>query len=167
MDAVTEAIVRTKRLAAQHLVRKEDLEAELGRLAAGDPRIAEVAKTELAAATQDYRDALAELATLDDLGRQARQAEARAIAGSVSGDPLIRTLEEQALDNAREHLADLDAQSRLSDELGGSPRSAPAPKPSREQADAAARLEFEALRAKRQNPSESADGPPRTTKKTL
>ncbi len=146
IDAVDEAMRRNRQLAARHLVHVEDLEAELAKLAADDPRRDALA-TELAAARADYQAALAELKELDRLRGQARTLDARGIAASIGGDPVLRTPEQIALDHVREHAANLDAQVRLGEELGERPH-APAPPPSREDADEAARREFEALRAK-------------------
>jgi hypothetical protein len=183
-DAVAEAITQNRRLAAKHLVRKQDLEAELAKLrgqhvddpalaAEVDARIA-AATTELQAATYDYQAALAELAALDRLGYQARKLEVDTIAASLRPDPLSRAPEDIALANVREHAADLDAQVRLADELGERPAPAPKPAPpSREEADANARREFEALRARRTGSSAPSDpeadppDPPARPKKTL
>jgi hypothetical protein len=68
----------------------------------------------------------------------------------------------------------MDAMDRLNQELGEKPAAPkPAAKPTREEADAAARSEFEALRAKRQSPDAAtpkdagAADPPAPPKKTL
>jgi hypothetical protein len=192
-DAVREAMMRNKQLAARHLVRKQELEAELAKLRsqregidaslAADPAVVELdariadRTTQLQAATYDYQQALDELGELDRLGTKALGLEARTIAAS-GRDPLIRSNEQIALDNVRERGADLDAHDKLAQELGeldGSapPKVAPAAKPTREQADANAAAEFAALRAKRQAPaSEPApsgddDPKPPPAKKTL
>ena len=145
-EAVAEAITRNRQLAARHLVHVQDVEAELAKLAPDDPQ-REALATELAAAKSDYQAALAELKELDRLRGKAQTLEARGIVASIEGDPVLRTPEQIALDNVREHAANLDAQVRLGEELGESPP-APAAPPSREDADDAARREFEALRAK-------------------
>ena len=170
-EAVREAITLNKRLAAKHLVRKQELEAEVAKLqrdradAEADPALAVAfdgkladATTQLLATTHDYNAALAELAALDKLGGQAQTANAKTIAASIHGDPLIRSAEQVALDNVRERGADLDADQKLAEELGErAPAAAAAPSrgaaPSREAADAVARREFEALRAKQQAPA--------------
>jgi hypothetical protein len=64
----------------------------------------------------------------------------------IEGDPVLRSAEENALDNVRDHIANLDAQVRLGEEL--SPTQAPAPAAASEDPEAAARREFEALRTK-------------------
>jgi hypothetical protein len=166
-DAVAEALARNRHLAATHLVRKQDLEAELEKLRASEPvdetRVGALT-TELLAATQNYKDAMAELAALDKLGAKARQVDARVIAASVlSPDPLIRSAEQIALDNVRERASSMDAMDRLNQELGEKPAAPkPAAKPTREEADAAARSEFEALRARSQSPAapSNRDDPP-------
>lgn len=153
MDAVAEAITRNRQLAARCLVRVQDAEAELAKLkAAGadDARI-EATSSELAAARYDYNAALAELKELERLAGKAQSLEAQSIAAAIAGDPVVRSAEQLALDHAREHIADLDAQVRLGSELGNaaaSPAPATPSPPSREDADDAARREFEALRAK-------------------
>jgi hypothetical protein len=149
IEAVMEALARNRQLAAKLLVRAQDLEAELARLAPDDPR-REAATIELGAAKHDYQAALAELNELERLRGQAQTLEARSIVASVDRDPFERSAEQIALDNVREHAANLDAEVRLGEELGGAPAQAapPPPPPSPEQADDAARREFEALRAK-------------------
>jgi hypothetical protein len=118
-DAVAEAKARTKQLAARRLVRKQELEDELAQLERdhpGDERTVAM-RTELAAATQEYQAALAELASLDRLGEQARHLEARAAIAAATEDPFERSAEQIALDNVREHAADLEAQVKLNEEL--------------------------------------------------
>lgn len=65
-------------------------------------------------------------------------------------EPVEQSLEEAALDRVREHLADLQAQTRLGEELADpaapSPSPAPAPPKTREEADAEALAEFQRLR---------------------
>lgn len=179
-DAVREAMTRNKQLAARHLVRRQELEAEVGKLRRERDEVAGVADpdllaqldariadrtTQLQAATYDYQQAIAELGELDRLGTKALGADARAIVASIHGDPMIRSAEQIALDNVREHAADLDAHDKLAAELGERPPVA-APAPSREDADAAAREAFAALRAKPQAPDDDPPAaPPR--KKTL
>src|SRR4029077_13103258 len=94
-DAVAEAVSLNKRLAATHLVRKQDLEAEIEKLRGSQDPDAEakiaLLTTDLQGATQNYKDAMAELANLDQLAGKARSVDARVIAASVlSPDPLIR-----------------------------------------------------------------------------
>ena len=151
-DAVALAVERTQRLAASRLVRKEEISAELEkrrRDRAGldalpesdevtslkkelDARIAALT-TELAAVDADLTAARAELGKLKKLGADASLAEARAAVASATAerDPLIRTPEEIALDNVREHIADLDAQARINKELAEAVTepAAPPPKP--------------------------------------
>lgn len=177
MGAVAEAMALTKRLAASSLVKKQGLEAELAELqrrrarvddgaAAGELDAAIQAVTgELAVADASYRSALKEIDELKKLAGKARIADAGAGAGSLApADPLIRSLEEQALDNARGHLAELEAQLRLEEELGGTA----ARPPTREDSDAQARSEFEARRARLEQPGGSDDDAPKPPrKKTL
>jgi hypothetical protein len=178
-DAVRDARIANKQLAAKHLARKQDLEAELAKLrgqrdsfdAAADPTLAadfdaRIADrtTQLQAATYDYQQALKELGELDRLATKALGLDARVIAASGT-DPLIRSNEQIALDNVRERGAELDAHGKLDQELAeldgsAAPKLAPTPKPSREAADAAAKAEFEALRARRQAPAPASDDPP-------
>lgn len=137
-DAVALAVARTQRLAASRLVRKEEISAELDkrrRDRAGldalpesdevtslkkdlDARIAALT-TESAAVDADVAAARAELTKLKKLGADASIAEARAAvaAATAERDPLIRTSEEIALDNVREHIAHLDAEARINKEL--------------------------------------------------
>jgi hypothetical protein len=69
--------------------------------------------------------------------------------------PVEQSLEEAALDRARAYVAELEAQARLHDEVAEVPAvEAPADRPTREEADARAREEFQRLRE-------------RSTKKTL
>jgi hypothetical protein len=141
-DAVADALALNKRLAANLLVRKQELEAEL---AAGPPdeAAAERLNAELALVNADYQKALAELAELRRLGGEASVNAARAVvSAALNPDPLLQSHEERALENARAGLAELGVEA----ELAGEP---PAPPRSREQADADARAEFEALRARR------------------
>src|SRR5688500_9232385 len=115
-DAVAQALALARRLAASRLIRKEELEAELNRLRgerptlpageladAVDARIAALGG-ELAAADHDLKAALREVDELRKLGRQAKEIDAgvpAALASAASGDPVLRSAEENALDNAR------------------------------------------------------------------
>jgi hypothetical protein len=162
-DAVAEALALNKRLAASLLVQKQELEAELANVRSEGR--AEAITAELARVDAAYRSALAELAELRKLGGQAVANEARAVvAGGLPGDPVLQTHEERALDAARAHLAELEVQAGLSDAPDEAAPAAAAP--TREQADAQAREEFEALRAKRGAPDAPAP-PPTRPKKTL
>ena len=137
-DKVAEARARTQKLAAGRLVRRQELEAELaGRkreraeletlgpsneaLALArdlDARIQDVA-AELATVEGELQGAQRELANLRKLGGQAEVARTRELARSVTDpDPILRSPEEQALDNVRSHVADLEAQLRTTKELG-------------------------------------------------
>jgi len=135
-DAVAEALARTRRVAAGRLVRKDELEAELAKRKeqrAGlegiegpeaealardlDARIAAVAG-ELATVTAELRDAQAEIANLTKLGRDAPAAAARAtVAAATERDPILRSPEEIALDNARAHISELESQVKANEEL--------------------------------------------------
>jgi hypothetical protein len=151
-DAISEALALNRRLAATLLVRKQELEAA--------PPSAGVT-AELEGVERDYRAALAEIDALRRLGANAGAIDARAVvAGVMERDPVLQSHEERALDAARAHIAELGAQA----ELGAGPgdetaetAEAPAKPLSREDADAQARSEFEALRARKQG----------TPKKTL
>jgi len=149
-DAVALAVARTQKLAASRLVRKEELSAELEKrrrdradldaLPDGDEvvslkkdvdaRIAALT-TELAAVEADIASARAELAKLKKLGADATINEARAAvaAATAERDPLAP--ENLALENVREHIADLDAQARINKELAEAVTepSPPPPKP--------------------------------------
>jgi hypothetical protein len=130
MDEIDNAKRLNRQLAAKCLVRVQELEA---RSANGEP-----VDTELAAARYDYEAALQELKQLDRLAGQAQVLAAKQIVADDGGDDLVQ----RALDNAREHIADLDAQVKLGEEL------APPKPPPPANPDEAARNEFEALRTK-------------------
>jgi len=169
-DDLAEAVARTKRLAASRVIRKEELEAELARWKGERARLAalgegpeaqallgelsariETVARELAVTEGELRDALAELAELHELAGSARADAARAVVASATGDPVLRSPEEIALENARAHLAELEAQARLGDELAEKASHDQAPRekaPSTEEADAQALAEFQALRSK-------------------
>src|SRR5262245_36054132 len=119
-DAVAEAMARTRRLAASRTVRKEEIQAELAKRKEQrasladldgaeaealrgelDARIAALA-SELAVADGELRAAMTEIAELEKLAGQARVAGARAVvAAAADADPVLRSPEETALDNAR------------------------------------------------------------------
>ena len=142
-DAISEALALNRRLAATLLVRKQELEA------AGDPSLA----AELAGVEHDYRAALAEIDALRRLGADAGAIDARAVvAGVMERDPVLQTNEERALDAARAHIAELGAEAELGATPGDEPAEAAEAAPLAERADAQARSEFEALRARRQGP---------------
>jgi hypothetical protein len=151
LEAVAKAVARVRQVAASKLVRKQELEEAIARLrAAGatDEQL-EQETTELAAVTSDYEASLKELAELKKLGGQARVGEARAtVAAATASDPLIQSPEEIALDNARAHIRDLDAQLKLEDELAP-PAPAAAPAAPTEDPEETARKKFEELRANR------------------
>jgi hypothetical protein len=162
-DDIARAVALNKKLAAARLVRKEELEAELAALArreaAGEDVAARVAAAsdELASVNAEYRAALAEIAELRKL---AGRAGAPPVAGLEDDDPLVQSAEDAALDRARAHIQELDAQAQL----GGS--ATPAAPPSKQQADDEARARFEELRAQRgkqpeqANPSGPDEDPP-------
>jgi hypothetical protein len=196
-DAVAVAVAATKRVAASRLIRKEELDAELAKLKADRARVAAeapgpegdelrqeldgriaAASGELATVAAEYQTALAEIA---DLKKLAWKAKAPPVPGATSDDPLVRSPEEIALDNARAHLRDLEAQARVGDELRGTPAApptttttatapttpAPAPAPpSREDADAQALAAFKELRDKHGKPA-GGGMPPAPPKKTI
>jgi hypothetical protein len=151
-EAVAEAKARWKRVAAGHLVRKEELEAII---AGGGPG-AEAAAAELAVVNGQLQTARDELKALDRLAAEAPAHEARAIRASIDGDPLIQSHEDRALDSARGYIKEMDAQVRLNTEMSdldaelegeleGKPAPVVAPK-SKEERDADAREAFEKLR---------------------
>jgi hypothetical protein len=177
-EAVAEAMAQTRQLAARLLMQKDELEAELVRrkkdragldaqvsadaasLATDlDARIATLT-TDLLRVKAELGSAVAEMKELHRLEGTALSNEVKAIVAAIEGDPVIRTAEQTALDNVRDHAKDLDAQVRLGRELGELPTDPvglPAvPPPKAEDADAEARARFEELRAK-----------PKTPKKTL
>ncbi len=181
-DAVAAAMAATRKVAASRLVRKEELDAELARLRSdrarvdaaapgpeGEPlrqeldaRIA-AASGELATVAAEYQAAVGEMAELRKLAWKAR---APAIP-TTGGDPVVRTPEETALDNARAHVLDLEAQARVGEELAGAPaRETPGAPPSRADADAEAMAAFKALRDKRDKPPDP-QGNPTSPKKTM
>ena len=169
-EDVAEAVALTRKLAAGRLVRKEELEAELARLKVERQGLGDGGGGEAAALAQELeariaakagelslvegelQSALRELSDLERLGRDARAAAARAtIAAARGDDPILRSPEEDVLDRVRAHAAALEAEARLGAELAEKPaEAAPAPdrKPTREEADEAARAEFEALRSR-------------------
>jgi hypothetical protein len=166
-DAVAAALAANRRLAASRLVRKQEIEAELARLRdarseAGAARM-ETLSLELATVTAEYEGAVAEM---DALRKLARTAAAPAI-GLAERDPIVRSAEEIALDNARAHIADLVAQAELgeADAKAIDPTEVASTPPA--DADAEARAAFEELRAKRGGPSTPGGGPRRGGKKTL
>lgn len=142
-DAVARAVVANRKLAAGLLVRKQALEAELA--AGGQGAAADALRAELAAVEVQLAAALAELAAVQKLGRDLPHEEARAVVSSATTevDPLERTLEADALDRVRGHLADLEAELRLVQE-----RAPEARPPTPEEAEADARRQLEELRAK-------------------
>ncbi len=158
-EDLAEALALNKRLAAARLVRKQELEAALAK-GEGDPALS----AELATVDAEYRAALAELDALKKLAKSAPAQVARAIVSGATAekDPLIQTDEERALEGARGHIADLDAQVRLGGELAGdgATTATTSSKPlTREEADAQARAEFEERRAKLGKPA----APPKKT----
>jgi hypothetical protein len=153
-DKVAEAKARTMRLAAIRLARKEELEAELAKRKGDRAELSGMDQTdavlalaldldvriqalaaEIATIEGELVAARREIGDLRKLGGQALVNEAQQIARSVTDpDPILRSPEEQALDNVREHIAGLEAQVRLGTELG-SPEPVepepPAPPPGR------------------------------------
>jgi hypothetical protein len=178
-DAIAEALALNRRLAATLLVRKQELEAALA-AAPGDERAAGLT-AELEGVERDYQSALKEIQELRKLGANAGAIDARAVVASVTNrDPVLQSNEERALDAARAHIAELGAEAALGDALDDElePATAPtaraaAPKPlSRDDADAQARSEFEAMRARRQGTPAASDpaappAAPKPPKKTL
>jgi len=135
MDEIDNAKRLNRQLAAKCLVRVQDAEARIAKEGSS-----EALETELAAARYDYEAAMKELKELDRLAGQAQVLEAKAL---VTDDPLIRSPEQVALDNVRDHIANLGAQVKLGEDM------APAPEPTApaEDPEEAARKQFEALRS--------------------
>jgi hypothetical protein len=167
-DAVAVALAKNKQLAASCLVRKQDAEAELAKLRAAkeqglddpalDARI-EAAAADVADADVQLAAALDEMKKLRALAAQAPSGAA--IAAAAKPDEIIQTLEEQALDNVRAHIAEQDAQARLGAELSGEPAPQPAaakpsPKQKADEAEAEARRKFEEMRARMGKPAAAA-----------
>jgi len=139
-DAVAEAVVRTQRLAAARMVRRQELEEELTRRRADrasleplgdgaevqalradlDVRV-QTLTTEISAVDVELAAARRELAELGKLKSTSSVAAARAqVADALApADPILRSPEEQALDNVRAHIADLEAQARVGADLAG------------------------------------------------
>lgn len=191
-DAVAAAVAANRKVAASRLVRKDELDAELAKLRAdrarvdaaapgpeGEPLRQEIdariaaATGELATVAAEYQAALAEMEELKKLAWRSK-----APTMPAASDPVVRTPEEIALDNVRGHVADLEAQARVDEELAGTrapatpaPALAPATAParSREAADAEALAAFKALREKRDRPEKPAEpqGNPPPPKKTI
>jgi hypothetical protein len=152
-DKVAEARARTMQLAASRLARKQELAAELARRKGEKAELATLGESsdvvalardvdariqalsaELAFVDADLQGALREMDDLKKLGGEAQIAQARELVRSVTDpDPILRSPEEQALDNVRAHIADLDARLRLGAELSAEPApeppSEPAPPP--------------------------------------
>ena len=133
MDEIDNAKRLNRQLAARCLVRVQDAEARIAK-----EGTSEALETELAAARYDYEAALKELKELDRLAGKALAADAQAVMSDDSDD-----LVQRALDNARDHIANLGAQVKLNDELAPAPEPAATP----EDPDEAARKQFEALRS--------------------
>jgi hypothetical protein len=138
-DAVRTAKTQNQRLAASCMVRKEALAAELAilekqkasaaqLLGSSDPRTSAEAsailrsieqrmaekQAELASVDRQLEEALEEVRQLEKLAGRAAAVDAQGIAASaLGGDPIIRSPEELALDNARSHIANLNAQTRI------------------------------------------------------
>jgi hypothetical protein len=131
-----------RKLAASLLLRQEELAAEVASSPADDPR-----RSELVDVESQLQAALAEMAQLRKLAADLPTEEAKALLrAAAEPDPLIRTPEEQALDRTREHLANLEAQLGLSDQLASPP---PTRRPTPAEAEAEARRQLEELRARR------------------
>jgi hypothetical protein len=153
-DDVAKAIALNKTLAARHLMRRDELEAELATLKEAGPSPALDARlAELAEVEGGYRAALAEIRDLEKLARTPAL-----VLATDDTAPFERTAEDQALENVRDHIGSLDAQARVAEELRPTP---PPAKASREDAEAQARAEFEELRNKR--PETPVTGRPKKT----
>jgi hypothetical protein len=179
-DSVDEAVALQRKLAAGTLRRVEELQAEVDKRTRDrasldglpddpavtslrndlDAKLADLNR-ELALAREQLGAAREEIKAL---GRLDARSDMAMVEGLMAEDPVIRTPEQIALDNVREHVKNVDAQVRVGKELAAleqperAPPAAAPGKPSREEADAQAKAEFEALRAARMG-----DGKPKKT----
>jgi hypothetical protein len=177
-DAIREAKGQNQRLLARLLQDRKDLATEVEKIDRQRAEAAELAASagdrddlrieaekilsslmEQLRAKRDELDVLegriaaarGELKNLDGLkGEAARTAaQAATVAAGIGADPLIRSPEQIALDNARSHVADLDAQVKVNDELALE-TTAPAPSDLKQKmTDDEARRQFEEMRANR------------------
>jgi len=140
-DSFSEAVSLNKKLAARLLVRKEQLVDDIASARARGAGV-ETLTSELASTEQEFAGALAEVAQLRRLA--AKGPSAAAIRAAVESDPLTPSLEDAALERAREGIAETEIEASLTPD---SPRASSAPaKPSPAKADEQARQEFERLR---------------------
>jgi hypothetical protein len=128
LDAIAKAMSLNKKLAARLLVRKEALAA------AGD-----TTSEDWALVQEQLTATLAEIKSLQKLGA-AHKGDTASVSELSDDDPLTPSVEQAALQRARDGIQALDAQAGLGTE------SAPVVKPTQADADEKARQEFEALR---------------------
>lgn len=184
-DAIGAAKAQNQRLAASCMVRKEALAADIATLDRQKASAAELARSsdpktsmeatailrtieerltekqsELASADHDLKQALGEVRELEKLGGRAVAIDARVIAASaLPGDPFVRSPEERALDNARSHIASLEAQTRLEHDMGVTEATTAAPL----MTEAEARAKLEEMRAKLRSSSKASEATPSDT----
>jgi hypothetical protein len=166
IDALSKAMDLNKQLAAKTLVRKDELDAERARLVAAgaDTSAVDLELAENARALQAARKEIAELRHLAAQHRGPNE-----VARLMADDPILQSLEDAALDRAREHIAETSALAGFDDvpELDATlpAASALAPPLTREDKDAQARAEFERLRKKREEDQLVISGkvPPKKT----
>jgi hypothetical protein len=139
-DEIDAAIAKHRGLAASRRTRLGELDAQLAQPGADEAKL----KAERAQVDAELQAGLAELAGLEKLLRQTP-------AESVEVD-VEQSLEAQTLDRVRGHIADVLGQDTISDELAGRPPEVTPPpaRPTREEADEAARRQFEELRNRAQ-----------------
>jgi hypothetical protein len=114
-DAIDEARIKIKRLAASMLARKDSLEKERSAAQDGSERAAQLDEA-IATADQDYRDALSEMLELAKLAKETERAEQRAL---IDGGSTDRSAADIALENVRDHIGQLEARAELEEELAG------------------------------------------------
>jgi hypothetical protein len=186
-DAIARAMAGQRQLAARSVVRRDELQpqlekaraqrAEIEPLLASDADAASLAKElderidalegELALVEGHLSGAQKEMAALKGLKGDAAVQRARAIAASVlDKDPFMRSTEDVALTNVRQHIGDRAREADLNDELSGRTKAFPQ---TPEDKEAEARRMYEELKAKRKNAPAPDEGepPPSRPKRTL
>lgn len=161
-DALAEAMVLNRRLAASRIVRRDEIETELKRLRSGPegPEVAariEALTSELGLVQAEYDAALAEIAELRKLAPR--------VGASVPPTGEADDLEGSALDAARRHVSELVSRAGLGDAPAPDLSTAGPGRPSATEAEARARAELAELKAKRARAERGEDEPP--LKKTL
>lgn len=112
-DAIAEAVALSRKLAASHLVRRDEIDADLA--AAPDEARRAALQAERATVEADLQAALREI---KELQRLANTADAAVVPGvGIEEDPLTPSAETAALENVRAHIRSLESQVRVNDEL--------------------------------------------------